>query len=325
MSSEFSNHVVITQDEHDKGRPSKASRRGKKRTGSARRSRKVQITQEDHDSSCSDQDESPSTSSKSQSSLSNKPKWNKRRKRDDVLATQLRVKVAKMKQNRTNRLSAFGVDCQVWTIHPDIAPLSKEVPPGKARRVRVPLFGTIVKQSEHYPRFWLVNFYDGRSLYVTLDVLKLKSKASPSFRFVRGQNNMLETKRIDKRIKNDKEIILTNILQSNADVPEDQHTYEDAYNIFKPHYNWLTTNLLKDHVFILRQKLEVKQGTWLQVLPDPFPMPTSSETKDWLDGLAETSSVAITPSKFEYNIYHDNDNNRILISNPFSIMFHSRS
>ena len=116
-----------------------------------------------------------------------------------------------MEQARTNRYSGFGVDSQVWTIHPDIAPLSEEVPPGKHRRVRIPLFGTIVKQSEHYPRFWLVNFYDGRSFYVTLDVLKLKCKASPSFRFVRGKDNMLETTRIDKKIKNDKEVIMTSL------------------------------------------------------------------------------------------------------------------
>ena len=60
---------------------------------------------------------------------------------------------------RTNCHSKFKVGSQVYTTNAKISPLSERAPPGKTKKIYLPLFGTIAKQSKYYPCFWLVNFY----------------------------------------------------------------------------------------------------------------------------------------------------------------------
>ena len=222
------------------------------------------------------------------------PEWKKRRTRDDLAALQLREKLKSMEAKRTNRYAGFGVNSQVYTTNALIAPLSEKVPPGKTKKIRLPLFGTIVKRSEFYPRFWLVNFYDGRSFYVTLSVLRLGCKSSPSHKLKRDESNMLQMDKINKTITNDKETILTDILLSKAQFMAGVNlsTYDGLCNLFKKKFTWLTPSLLKGHVYVLCQKLEVNQGTWLSVLPDPFP----SQDVD------TPSTQTVTPSE-SYIVY----------------------
>ena len=137
----------------------------------------ITITIEDYAIECSTKKEKPNAASSSSSD----PDGKKQRTSDDVLATQLKLKLKKMEAAHTNCHAKYKVGAQVYTINAKIALLSNQIPPGRTKKVHLPLFGTIVKRSKFYPRFWLVNFYDGQSWYVTLDVIHLRSKASPSF------------------------------------------------------------------------------------------------------------------------------------------------
>ena len=224
----------------------------------------------------------------------------KHRTHSDLLALQLREQLKSMEAKRTNRFSGFKVDSQIYITNADIAPLSKKVPPGKSKKVCLPLYGTIVKRSEFYPHFWLVKFYDGRSFYVTLNVLCLCSKSSPSHKFKRGEGNMLQVDKIDKTIKNDKETILTDILLSKAQFMQgiNLSTYDGLCNLFNKKFTWITPSLLMGHVYVLRQKLDVSQGTWLSVLSEPYSDHDSSLLSSWLDNNLDNSSKPVTPSEY---------------------------
>ena len=65
-----------------------------------------------------------------------------------------------------------------------------------------------------YPRFWLVKFYDGQQLYVTAKVIKLVSNTSNTHKIKGDENNMISLDQIDLSIKEDKEVVLTDILLS---------------------------------------------------------------------------------------------------------------
>ena len=257
-------------------------------------------------------DNTTSSSSKTGKSTNRRSQRNKSRKRTPEqleLAAKLQTKMMLMKENRTNKhtYTNFRVGIQVSTTDARIAPLSEKAPPGKSKRVRLPLHGTVVKQSEYYPRFWLVNFFDGRSFYVTENVVKFEGGVTPSYRFKRGPGNMLSYKSINKTIKDDSEAILTEILCSNnfTHPTIDLNTYEGLCLHFKPHYKWLTVNLLKNHVHVLWQKIEIIHGTWLESLPEPFPDLDSVSTKKWLDEEAEkndknsSTNNVITPGKYQ--------------------------
>ena len=162
-----------------------------------------------------DEDKVSSKSSDGQKKSST-PEWKKCRTCDDLAALQLREKLKSMEAKCTNRFAGFRVNSQVYTTNALITVLSEKVPPGKSKKGRLPLFGTIVKRSKFYPRFWLVNSYDGRSFYVILNLLRLGCQSSPSHKFKRDKSNMLQMDKINKTIKNNKETILTDILLSKA-------------------------------------------------------------------------------------------------------------
>ena len=249
----------------------------------------------------------PRRSSRSKS----KNKWFKRRSEDDVLVTQYRNRMSFLTAQRLNRQVSFNEGGQVVTKHPSIAPLSDKPPPGKKNKVRLPTYGTVIKQSEYYPAFWLVKFYDGRSFYVTESAVTFLSKTSPSHKLKRAPDNTLAMQKIDKKVKNDKEKILSDILMSKVQVLPDLNlsTYEGVCELFKPHYSWLTTSYLKDHAYVMRKKLDViQEGTWLYSLPDPYPnLGNPQSTKDWLDSFVEEDDKSatidsipnVTPSKYQ--------------------------
>ena len=97
MSSKFSHCQVITQDEHDTGKPSKPRKKTRKRTNLAarRRSNSIAITQDDPRTNHLNEILLSRSRSKSRSPSPSKPKWHKQHKRDDVVATSLRVKLEK--------------------------------------------------------------------------------------------------------------------------------------------------------------------------------------------------------------------------------------
>ena len=114
-------------------------------------------------------------------------------------------------------------------------------------------------------------------------------------------NNALMQK-VDKEIQINKEIMLTDILHSKvvASPDIDLCPYEGVCKLYKPHFRWLTPELIKQHTFLLRRTVEViPAGTWLEKLLDP-----------WYRGSWEckiTPKPSVTPSKYinlmTYNYY----------------------
>ena len=235
----------------------------------------------------------------SESSTSSTPKWKKRRTRNDVVALQYREKLKKMEAVRLNRQTTFSEGGLVSTIHPQIAPQENFIRPGKKYRKRIPTFGKIIKQSEFFPNFWLVDFYSlGKSFYVTEKVVNFLSKAGPDVVFKRGPTKSVVMKNINKNVQQNKEIIMTDILCSKVQKIPDLNlcTYQNVCDVFKPHYFWLSPNMLKNHAFVLRETLEkIQKGTWLYELPDPFPeMSKDANSKTKLETKSHNS---VTPSK----------------------------
>ena len=108
------------------------------------------------------------------------------------------------------------------------------------------------------------------------------------------------------RIKNDRETTMTDILQSSIQPSNniDLSTYEGLVQLFKGQNKWLTTNLLKGHVHVLHQKLEIKLNTWLAVLPEPFPQHDSKKFRNWLDQGCTDKTNSVTPSEYTFINYY---------------------
>ena len=246
-----------------------------------------------------------STTNQSES-VSSHAKWHKRRKWDDVNALKYRLKMKHMEAVRLNRQTTFTVGGQVVTSDPRIAPLEDVIRPGKKEKLPAPTHGKIIKQSDYFPNFWLVEFYGiQKRYYVTEKVVKFISKVNQDLYFKGSYQNQSVMNKIDKKVKEDKEVVLTQILNSKVQTLPDANlcTYEGVCQLFKPHYFWLSPNILKNHAYVLRQKSgNIQKGTWLHELPEPYPeLGKAQSTKKSPD---KKASTAESPSKYFIFFYY---------------------
>ena len=120
-------------------------------------------------SSSSSANSSPSHSSAyhEKSSSSSSSGWQKRITRNGFLNKQLEAKMKHLKESRAKRQTNFQKGCCVSTKHSKVAPLEDEPRHDGARKQRIETFGLILDQSPVFPEYWLIQFFNGKTMYCT--------------------------------------------------------------------------------------------------------------------------------------------------------------
>ena len=161
--------TVLTQEEHDKEvenpsspprppRPSYLSGNGRESNGFVEDDDEddTEVIISNHPSYCFDQDSN--TTEKDAAPLPASC-WYGRISKHKKLEYKLRKKIEEKEIVRLNRQKRFAVGVGVYTYDPRISPLpDKKPPPPRKRKHRIRMYGTVVKQSEYYPQFWLCKF-----------------------------------------------------------------------------------------------------------------------------------------------------------------------
>ena len=180
----------------------------------------------------------------------------------NFLLLKLRKKIRAMKLARTDPMySPFSMGCLASTRHRLIAPLSgKKV---KERDSRQRVFGNVMKESDYFPGYWLVHFYDlGRYYYVSEDRLKFEC-SSGNHQTIGGSidSNNIELQKVQK-VTEDQDMILFHILSSKIHRNPGylKSSITELVKVFSKHFPWMTHYKIQNYITKCRAELKSKEA-----------------------------------------------------------------
>ena len=215
---------------------------------------------------------------------SNNSKWLSRRSEKERVQFIHKQKVDAAIVRKVSRQVAIAPGCSVKSRHATVSDLPIMKLPKGQRRSRPYVMGKVMKRSEWEPRFWLINFNNGKTLYCTEDELIFESSVAQDQLLGRDKNNMLQLSTV-KRKYDEKDIILRSILSSKVyQASSDQDiSYVLLENAFKNQFPWIDEDKLRTYVSLHRFSL----------LPKVDP-------ESWIARLVEVDDKSMTsPSKAE--------------------------
>ena len=185
-----------------------------------------------------------------------------------------RVKAQKQAKSLSNRKLQVNlkkelrmkVGAHVSSCNPDISPNLLKPGPHRQRSSRPSIHGVVLKRSDFQPRFWLVEFLNGKRFYCTVNILKFEDKKAPTHILSADAKNKLVLKSVDATKKVPMQSIQDNKGEREMDTLRKQQeamlrvilyakvqkipghpnlTYRSIYEVFKPQFSWLTLPKLK--------------------------------------------------------------------------------
>ena len=180
----------------------------------------------------------------------------------NFLLLKLRKKIREMKLARTDpTYSPFAPGCLASTRHRLIAPLSgKKV---KERDSRQRVFGNVMKESDYFPGYWLVHFYDmGRYYFVSENRLKFECSYG-NHQTIGGsiECNNIELQKV-QQIQEDQDMILFHILSSKIHRNPGylKSSIAEVIKVFSKHFPWMTHNKIQRYISKCRAEIKAKEA-----------------------------------------------------------------
>ena len=195
--------------------------------------------------------------------------WLSRRTKKNIAEDKLKAKIEKMEEKVLEKETKLRVGDYVYCRSPLVAPLLTSKGPKGERRVREKLHGTIVKQCEHFPRFYQVNFINETSFFCTSNVLSFVSKSAPSsYTLTKTNKNQLSMVKRNKKIDNMEKVMKDILVSKVHKVPGYDLSYAALEALFKPSHSWITARKLSKHAKKIRNKLgsDVHTESWIYKL-----------------------------------------------------------
>ena len=167
--------------------------------------------------------------------------------------------IAKKREESSLRHSArFAAGSVVYSSNKDVSLL----PVGEAANVdgqndRPPVFGVVVEGSNLSPVLWLVDFYNGRSMYCPDDMLHFLDDLDADHKYRSDYSVQVDVwNKIKSLDDNDeefiKEILFPKIVQAEG---HEELSYSSIVNRFKADHPWLNETLLSVYVQLYRKKI----------------------------------------------------------------------